>query len=84
MTYETCVEGLDTYLVCETEKEYSPVEWFKNEDGIADNTKNIKMKSLPGHIYQLIISPTSLADEGRYKIKKNNVCSEVVLNVTGK
>lgn len=77
----TTLEGHATTFDFETEKENSPVEWFKDGITITQNTDKIKMESLPGHIYRLTIFHTSLYDKGIYMIKKKGTFSEAVLDV---
>ncbi|CAC5373142.1 TTN [Mytilus coruscus] len=79
----TIMEGLDIQFDCETEEENSSVEWFKDNVLIKMNTKNIKMEKLPGNIHKLTISPARLKDSGRYRIEKNGINSEAVLEVKG-
>lgn len=77
------MEGLDMQFECETEDNNNDVDWFKDDLLIASTSINIKMEILPGHIYRLVISPATLQDNGRYRIEKNGICSEAVLDVKG-
>ncbi|CAG2194444.1 TTN [Mytilus edulis] len=79
----TIVEGFDVQFECETEEDSSSVKWFKDDFPITPDKNNLKMETLPGHIYKLIISPASLQDSGRYRIEKNGIRSEAVLDVKG-
>ncbi|CAC5390359.1 unnamed protein product [Mytilus coruscus] len=75
------LEGSETIFECQTEEESSPVEWFKEGDKVTNNIQNVKMETLPGHIYRLTISQTRLSDCGKYKIKKDGVNSKATLEV---
>lgn len=77
------MEGLDIQFDCETEEDNGYVEWYKDGVLITMNTGNIKQKTFPGNIYKLIISPVTLHDSGRYRIEKNGIRSEAVLDVKG-
>lgn len=79
----TIMEGLDTQFECETEEENSPVEWLKNGLELTRKSNNIKMESLPNHIYTLTITSTSMNDEGTYMLKKKGFFSEAKLDVKG-
>ncbi|VDI73379.1 Hypothetical predicted protein [Mytilus galloprovincialis] len=77
----TIMEGLDMQFECETEDKNNDVDWFKDDLLISSTSINIKMETLPGHIYRLVISPATLQDNGSYRIEKNGICSEAVLDV---
>ncbi|XP_071149142.1 uncharacterized protein [Mytilus edulis] len=77
----TIMEGLDIQFDCETEDDNGYVEWYKDGVLIMMYTGNIKQETLPGNIYKLIISPATLHDSGRYRIEKNGISSEAVLDV---
>ncbi|CAG2194445.1 unnamed protein product [Mytilus edulis] len=81
LTTETVMEGLNVQFECETEEDSSSVQWFKDDTPITFDTENVKMETLPGHIYKLSISPASLQDSGRYRIEKNMIRSEAILDV---
>lgn len=77
------MEGLDIQFDCKTEEENSSVEWYKDDRVITINTRNIKQETFPGNVHKLTISPAKLQDSGRYRIEKNGISSEAVLDVKG-
>lgn len=77
------MEGLDIQFDCETEGDNSSVEWFKDDTPVKIETGNIKMETLPVNIHKLTISPARLQDSGSYKIEKNGISSEAILDVKG-
>lgn len=77
------MEGLNVQFECETEEDSSSVNWFKDDVPITLDTGNRKRETLPGHIFKLLISPASLLDSGIYRIEKNGIRSEAVLDVKG-
>ncbi|CAG2199551.1 unnamed protein product [Mytilus edulis] len=79
----TIMEGLDIQFECETEGDHSSVEWFKDDTPVKIEIGNIKMETLPGNIHKLTISPARLQDSGSYKIEKNGISSEAILDVKG-
>ncbi|CAC5377872.1 unnamed protein product [Mytilus coruscus] len=79
----TIIEGLDMQFDCETEEHNSSVEWYKDDVLIMMNTANIKKETFPGNIHTLTISPARLQDSGRFRIEKNGISSEAVLDVKG-
>lgn len=77
------MESEDTVFECKTEKEDGDVKWFKDGICITDRNDKMKMKILPGYIYQLTVHQTSLQDRGKYTIQKNGVRCDATLDVTG-
>lgn len=75
------MEGLDIQLECETEGENSSVAWLKDDVPITLNTENTA--AVAGNIHTITISPVRLQDSGTYKIIKNEISSEAVLDVKG-
>ncbi|VDI74011.1 Hypothetical predicted protein, partial [Mytilus galloprovincialis] len=78
---KTSVEGSNTTFECETEKENSDSEWFKDGVKMVDGNKKIKMETVLGHTFKLTIKCISLLDNGKYSIRVNGILSEAELDV---
>lgn len=77
MAKTTTLEGSDTILECQTEKQNSAVEWFKNGNELIE--LRYKRLTLPDNIHKLKIQHTSIRDGGKYSIEKNGFYCEAVL-----
>ncbi|XP_071150426.1 obscurin-like protein 1 [Mytilus edulis] len=78
------IESLHTIFECETEKENSEVEWFKEDDQITHNTTKYeteKIETEQGYIYKLKIKYTNFGDKGNYRIGKKGIWKKAALDV---
>lgn len=75
------IEGSNTILECETEKENGDVEWFKDDVKLAVNPT--KQETDHGYIYKLVINHAVVKDTGRYRIEVNRISSKAYLEVKG-